>query len=61
MDHLFNGTFSVKSQRLDWVKEAGDGVYSTRTHEGDIVLEDVTRNRTRLVLVNASEVVDVSH
>lgn len=59
LDHVFNGTFSARSQRIDWVKEAGDGVFSTQNREGDIFLEDAGANGTRRMLVNASEVLDV--
>lgn len=58
LDHLMNGTFAERVKRVDWVKEAGDGVYSTRTAEGHILLEDVARNRSQTVLVNATDVVD---
>lgn len=38
---------------------AGDGVYSYKTSDGSIVLEDVTTNTTRL-LVDGEKVLDVS-
>lgn len=38
---------------------AGDGVYSYRTDDGSIVLEDVRTNTTKM-LVDGSKVVDVS-
>lgn len=58
LDHLMNGTFAERVKRVDWVKEAGDGVYSTRTPEGHVILEDIARNRSQTVLVNATEVID---
>lgn len=44
-----NGTFSPKRTTIDWNKEAGDGIFSTRDKSGNIYLEDVTdRNSTKL-------------
>ncbi|KAH8081110.1 dipeptidyl-peptidase [Filobasidium floriforme] len=56
MDHVFNGTFAIKSKRIDWVKEATDGVYSHRTDEGDIVLQDASKPDYEEVLLNATDV-----
>lgn len=80
MDHVFNGTFAIKSKRIDWVKEgehrrfeyllaltrlillfteATDGVYSHRTDEGDIVLQDASKPDYEEVLLNATDVREV--
>ncbi|KAF8323522.1 dipeptidyl aminopeptidase [Cantharellus anzutake] len=47
MDHVFNGTFSYDRKYLDWVPEAGDGVFSVQIG-GDIVLVnlDTGTNKT---------------
>ncbi|KAL4062523.1 dipeptidyl aminopeptidase [Scleroderma citrinum] len=44
LDHIFNGTFSATTTSVDWVPEAGDGVYSMMENE-------------RIVLENGNEVV----
>ncbi|KAG8951907.1 hypothetical protein FRC03_012346, partial [Tulasnella sp. 419] len=56
MDHIFNGTFSVNRQYLNWVREAGDGIYSTR-EGGDIVLHDIRTNSSK-ILVQRKKVKD---
>jgi dipeptidyl aminopeptidase len=38
---------------------AGDGVFSTQTPQGDILLEHASGNQATTVLVNASQVLDV--
>ncbi|EIW75144.1 dipeptidyl aminopeptidase [Coniophora puteana RWD-64-598 SS2] len=45
MDHVFNGTFSSYTRGLDWVPEAGDGVFST-FEGGTIKLVDLKTNTT---------------
>ena len=60
MAHLRNGTFAVERKTLDWLAEAGDGVYSWRTDQGDIWLGDVSEGGVDRVLVNGSSVLDVS-
>lgn len=59
MDHLRNGTFAVERKSLDWLAEAGDGVYSWKTDQGDIWLGDVSEGGVDRVLVNGSSVLDV--
>ncbi|KAG9042892.1 hypothetical protein FS837_010276 [Tulasnella sp. UAMH 9824] len=56
MDHIFNGTFYADRTSLDWVAEAGDGIFSTREN-GDIVLRDLRTNTSR-VLVERADVRD---
>ncbi|KAK4055942.1 Dipeptidyl peptidase 4 [Microbotryomycetes sp. JL221] len=57
IEHLANGTFWPQRESIDWLAEAGDGVYSYRTDDGSIVLEDVRTNSTR-VLVDGDNVKD---
>ncbi|KAF8989845.1 dipeptidyl peptidase IV N-terminal region-domain-containing protein [Cyathus striatus] len=45
MDHIFNGTFYVERASLNWVKEAGDGVFSI-SQDGYIKLVDLKTNTT---------------
>ncbi|KAM0787347.1 hypothetical protein ACM66B_003435 [Microbotryomycetes sp. NB124-2] len=59
IDHLANGTFWADRESVDWLAEAGDGVYSYRADDGSIVLEDVKTNSTRL-LVDGDKVKDPS-
>ncbi|GAA5838075.1 hypothetical protein JCM9279_004119 [Rhodotorula babjevae] len=56
-DELANGTFWPEGVELEWVAEAGDGVFSQRTDDGSIVLTDLSANSTR-TLVNGSEIQD---
>ncbi|KAG8898892.1 hypothetical protein FRC01_010730, partial [Tulasnella sp. 417] len=53
MDHVFNGTFYVERTSLDWVAEAGDGIFSTREN-GDIVLRDLRTNTSRVLVERAN-------
>ncbi|KAJ7074230.1 dipeptidyl aminopeptidase [Mycena amicta] len=46
MDHVFNGTFSPDRRGLDWVPEAGDGVFSI-FEDGYIRLVDLKTNTTK--------------
>ncbi|KAI5475344.1 hypothetical protein MNV49_001613 [Pseudohyphozyma bogoriensis] len=55
--HVANGTFYPERKEFDWLGEAGDGVYSYRTQDGSIVLEDVTSNSSR-VLVAGEDITD---
>lgn len=58
LDHIFNGTFAIDyGPSIDWLAEAGDGVYAERTSANDIVLHDLAGNETR-TLVQGSEVRD---
>ncbi|KAK4049074.1 Dipeptidyl peptidase 4 [Microbotryomycetes sp. JL201] len=59
IEHLANGTFWAERESVDWLAEAGDGVFSYRTDDGSIVLEDVRTNSTRL-LVDGDKVKDPS-
>ncbi|SCV67402.1 BQ2448_5013 [Microbotryum intermedium] len=68
LEHLMNGTFSIKTEKLDWLAEdliwdircaAGDGVYSHRSNDGSIFLEDVNSGTSR-VLVKSDAIRDVS-
>ncbi|GAA98406.1 hypothetical protein E5Q_05092 [Mixia osmundae IAM 14324] len=54
-DDALGGTFRPSRQYFSWLKEAGDGVFSYRTNEGGIELEDVKTNTTRS-LVNGHDV-----
>lgn len=56
--HLANGTFNVDRIELEWLREAGDGVYSKINSDGSISLVDVHSNTTR-TLVSGSDIVDV--
>ncbi|KAF9558339.1 dipeptidyl aminopeptidase [Agrocybe pediades] len=49
MDHIFNGTFWPRRPDLNWVAEAGDGVFSLST-EGYIKLVDLKSNKTTNLL-----------
>ncbi|GAA5973880.1 hypothetical protein JCM21900_004734 [Sporobolomyces salmonicolor] len=49
-EHLANGTFWTEEVQLDWLAEAGDGVYSQRTEDGSILLTDINKNETRLLV-----------
>ncbi|KAG8908597.1 hypothetical protein FRB99_004885 [Tulasnella sp. 403] len=49
MDHVFNGTFSVDRHSVNWVPEAGDGIFST-TEDGNIVLRDLKTNSSRVLV-----------
>lgn len=52
-----DGTFSVQTESIDWLPEAGDGVYSYRQGNGDIMLHDLNTNETR-TLVKGADVLD---
>ncbi|GAA5989679.1 hypothetical protein JCM5350_001661 [Sporobolomyces pararoseus] len=56
-EHLENGTFYPESVELNWLAEAGDGVYSQRTDAGSILLVDVNKNETR-ILVDGDKIRD---
>ncbi|KAG1771459.1 dipeptidyl aminopeptidase [Suillus occidentalis] len=45
LDHIFNGTFTAIWESVDWVPEAGDGVFSI-FHNGQIQLVDLKSNTT---------------
>lgn len=45
LDHIFNGTFSASGENVNWVPEAGDGVFSI-FQNGQIQLVDLKNNRT---------------
>ncbi|KAL8279638.1 hypothetical protein RQP46_007951 [Phenoliferia psychrophenolica] len=48
IEHVANGTFAVDRKSLNWMPEAGDGVYSyIATASNSIVLEDVAKKTTR--------------
>ncbi|ETW78834.1 dipeptidyl aminopeptidase [Heterobasidion irregulare TC 32-1] len=49
MDHIFNGTFSAERASLNWVPEAGDGVFSIEQH-GFITLVDLKTNTSTNLL-----------
>ncbi|KAL0569963.1 Dipeptidyl peptidase 4 [Marasmius crinis-equi] len=56
MDHIFNGTFSPQRNSVEWVPEAGDGVFSI--NDGGIIkLVDLKMNETRN-LVDTSDIKD---
>ncbi|GLB41533.1 putative dipeptidyl aminopeptidase [Lyophyllum shimeji] len=56
MDHLFNGTFNVERKQINWVPEAGDGVYSL-FEAGELKLVDLKTNTTK-VLVSSKDIKD---
>ncbi|KAG6816533.1 hypothetical protein H0H87_005395 [Tephrocybe sp. NHM501043] len=56
MDHVFNGTFSVDHKSVNWVPEAGDGVFSI-FEGGDLKLVDLKSNTTK-VLVSSKDIKD---
>ncbi|KAG2359215.1 dipeptidyl peptidase IV N-terminal region-domain-containing protein [Suillus spraguei] len=45
LDHIFNATFMVSRKGVDWVPEAGDGVFSV-FQNGQIQLVDLKSNKT---------------
>ncbi|KAG5641960.1 hypothetical protein DXG03_003852 [Asterophora parasitica] len=56
MDHIFNGTFNGDRKSVNWVPEAGDGVFSV-FDSADLKLVDLKTNTTR-VLVSANDIKD---
>ncbi|TFK34032.1 dipeptidyl peptidase IV N-terminal region-domain-containing protein [Crucibulum laeve] len=56
MDHIFNGTFSGQRVGINWVKEAGDGVFS-QAEFGQVKLVDLKTNTTTS-LVDQKDVKD---
>ncbi|KAJ3001489.1 hypothetical protein NUW54_g6389 [Trametes sanguinea] len=56
MDHIFNGTFSARSQSVNWVPEAGDGVFAT-VQGTSILLVDLKSNSTK-ELVSVADIKD---
>ncbi|SCZ93927.1 BZ3500_MvSof-1268-A1-R1_Chr6-3g08994 [Microbotryum saponariae] len=58
-EHLMNGTFSIHTEKLDWLAEAGDGVYSHRSNDGSLILEDINSGTSR-VLVKSDAIKDGS-
>lgn len=56
MDHIFNGTFGAESHGLEWVPEAGDGVFSI-IQDGYITLVDL-KTSTRNNLVSTTDIKD---
>ena len=63
---VFNGTFRANKRSIDWLAEAGDGVYAYASPEHDIVLESfdnlsgltsqASGNLTSRVLVRGEDV-----
>ncbi|OJA09345.1 hypothetical protein AZE42_08476 [Rhizopogon vesiculosus] len=45
LDHIFNGTFGASREGVNWVPEAGDGVFSI-FQNGQIQLVDLKSNKT---------------
>ncbi|KAF8075245.1 dipeptidyl aminopeptidase [Lyophyllum atratum] len=56
IDHVFNGTFNAQRKTINWVQEAGDGVYSV-FEAGDLKLVDLKTNTTK-VLVSSKDIKD---
>ncbi|KAG6879049.1 hypothetical protein C0992_005538 [Termitomyces sp. T32_za158] len=56
MDHMFNNTFRVDRKTVNWVPEAGDGVFSL-FEGGDLKLVDLKTNTIR-VLVSSKDIKD---
>ncbi|KAG6889758.1 hypothetical protein C0995_014685 [Termitomyces sp. Mi166 len=54
MDHIFNGTFTIDRKSVNWVPEAGDGVFSLFEY-GDLKLVDLKTNTTK-VLVSSKDI-----
>ncbi|KAG6885763.1 hypothetical protein C0993_010275 [Termitomyces sp. T159_Od127] len=54
MDHIFNGTFGVDRKSVNWVPEAGDGVFSL-FENGDLKLVDLKTN-TITILVSSKDI-----
>ncbi|KAF8159267.1 dipeptidyl aminopeptidase [Crassisporium funariophilum] len=50
MDHLFNGTFWAHPVNLNWVAEAGDGVFSQISDGGHMQLVDLKTHTTTNLL-----------
>lgn len=48
--------FPTRTKRIDWVKEASDGVYSHWSSSGDIILQDASDPAYEQVLLNATDV-----
>ncbi|BGP31575.1 Dipeptidyl peptidase 4 [Rhodotorula toruloides] len=57
LDELRNGTFWTDKVEIEWLAEAGDGVYSQKTSSGSILLTDLNANLSR-ILVEGEEVRD---
>ncbi|GAA5909754.1 hypothetical protein JCM6882_002665 [Rhodosporidiobolus microsporus] len=57
VEEIKNGTWWTERVGLDWLAEAGDGVFSQRASDGSIVLTDLHANSTR-TLVRGSDVID---
>ncbi|GAA5872183.1 hypothetical protein JCM8547_003828 [Rhodosporidiobolus lusitaniae] len=57
LDELKNGTFWTERAQLNWLAEAGDGVFSQRGEDGSIYLTDLNKNLSR-VLVAGDDVKD---
>ncbi|KAL7337004.1 dipeptidyl aminopeptidase [Rhodotorula toruloides] len=57
LDELRNGTFWTEKVEIEWLAEAGDGVYSQKTHSGSILLTDLNANSSR-ILVEGNDVRD---
>ncbi|KIY67818.1 dipeptidyl aminopeptidase [Cylindrobasidium torrendii FP15055 ss-10] len=58
MDDIFNGTFRSEYHSIEWVAEAGDGVFSIETGDA-IQLVDLKTNETR-TLVNTTDMTNDS-
>ncbi|GAA6023188.1 hypothetical protein JCM10207_004472, partial [Rhodosporidiobolus poonsookiae] len=56
-EELRNGTWWVERVELEWLKEAGDGTFSQRADDGSILLTDLAKNESR-VLVQGDDVKD---
>ncbi|GAA6021103.1 hypothetical protein JCM10207_003364 [Rhodosporidiobolus poonsookiae] len=56
-EELRNGTWWVERVELEWLKEAGDGTFSQRADDGSILLTDLAKNESR-VLVHGEDVKD---
>ncbi|GEM07683.1 dipeptidyl aminopeptidase [Rhodotorula toruloides] len=57
LDELRNGTFWTEKVDIEWLAEAGDGVYSQKTSSGSILLTDLNANSSR-ILVEGDDVRD---
>lgn len=53
MDHVFNGTFWAETKTINWVREAGDGVFSV-DESGAILLVDLKTNKTKTLVERSS-------
>ena len=53
LEDVLYGKFGVEESSIDWLAEAGDGVYSYRSADGSIMLHDIGKNTTSMLVKHA--------